>query len=432
MRRQQKNKDGKVLRVHLLPKRKVITPTLIMDYAAASLSKCPETSPLVTTVLKDRKMSSIAIPDNDLSSRIQAADDNDLQYKIYHELTKITNCLNAAAKRPATEAGPSVTRRRSCGILASHHVAARDSDNKMPTLETAEYDAFGQQFTTLVIISTFTANLIIGFLTLAHNTISAMPSVRIVQNEVGMFFALGGMAIHSGVIVVAGRCAALAFKYAKRVPVHSSDEIQKEMQQGRQQGRSGPGSRSPTNELAEDAKGAPQQNEEVQKVQDQINQPSATITTENSSPDFVTCIPQLFHSRTYKGTAVPATPCSPVSSVAPIEASQALHLSDFHRFLRVCETLQLLGTAIFFLGLRLRNLLDKLDNQVLANLGNKAVDQAGEERPDVAARRHQYNAGDEGPGERQGGGYKGEASKKVVEGRFFERPLVGYGRCGEV
>jgi len=43
-----------------------------------------------------------------------------------------------------------------------------------------------------------------------------------IQYEFGMFFALGGMAIHAGVIIIAGRSAALALKSAKRIPVQDT------------------------------------------------------------------------------------------------------------------------------------------------------------------------------------------------------------------
>ncbi|KAM6504378.1 hypothetical protein JOM56_001321 [Amanita muscaria] len=50
--------------------------------------------------------------------------------------------------------------------------SAHGHNDPIAMCEGTEFDALGQQFTTLVIISTFTANLIIAFLTLAHNLIS--------------------------------------------------------------------------------------------------------------------------------------------------------------------------------------------------------------------------------------------------------------------
>ncbi|KIL58251.1 hypothetical protein M378DRAFT_336365 [Amanita muscaria Koide BX008] len=75
-----------------------------------------------------------------------------------------------------------------------------------------------QQFTTLVVISTFTANLIIAFLTLAHNLISRGQDIYAYSMiiEVGQFLALIGRATHAGVIIISGRCAALALKHAEK------------------------------------------------------------------------------------------------------------------------------------------------------------------------------------------------------------------------
>ncbi|KAF8629382.1 hypothetical protein AX17_005678 [Amanita inopinata Kibby_2008] len=94
-------------------------------------------------------------------------------------------------------------------------------ENTKVALEAAEYDALGQQFTTLVLISTFTAALITAFVTLVHNILRAARDFQTVPFEIGMFFALGGMAVHTGVIIIAGRSAALALKYAKRLPAQA-------------------------------------------------------------------------------------------------------------------------------------------------------------------------------------------------------------------
>ncbi|KAM6489499.1 hypothetical protein JOM56_015056 [Amanita muscaria] len=90
--------------------------------------------------------------------------------------------------------------------------SAHGRNDPIAMREGTEFDALGQQFTTLVIISTFTAILIIAFLTLAHNLISGRQDIYTYSMiiEVGQFLALIGMATHAGVIIISGRCAVLA------------------------------------------------------------------------------------------------------------------------------------------------------------------------------------------------------------------------------
>ncbi|RDB27527.1 hypothetical protein Hypma_003839 [Hypsizygus marmoreus] len=77
------------------------------------------------------------------------------------------------------------------------------------------YKSLAEQFGTLVIISTFTASLIVAFLSLAHDVIADNPSpVATMHLEIGLLLALSATGVHLGVIVVGGRAAALCFRLA--------------------------------------------------------------------------------------------------------------------------------------------------------------------------------------------------------------------------
>ncbi|KAF8338621.1 hypothetical protein F5887DRAFT_982105, partial [Amanita rubescens] len=287
-----------------------------------------------STTSKKRPPPDLMISTSTLPKSSGIPDNNDIQQAIYTELTKISKSFETFVT--ATETGPSLITRRS-----------------RATLEAAEYDALGQQFTTLVIISTFTANLIIGFLTLAHNILSSRQSFSMIQYEFGMFFALGGMAIHAGVIIIAGRSAALALKYAKRIPVQDHWREERERQKRKKNANYSGNESSPTSDSSDKPSSAthqPHSATEDSEGQDHRDIPSSdpsssTMIDENFNPEANNLSkPQRFA----EDISTPTTPHSPVPSLT--ESGQALHLSDFRRFLKTCESLQLMGTATFFLG----------------------------------------------------------------------------------
>ncbi|KAF8814246.1 hypothetical protein BYT27DRAFT_7179631 [Phlegmacium glaucopus] len=72
------------------------------------------------------------------------------------------------------------------------------------------YDALTQQFNMLVVISTFTAGLIVGFLALVDALI--LPNHRTAFN-VGMLFSFFALSLHFGNIIVAGRGAAISTQH---------------------------------------------------------------------------------------------------------------------------------------------------------------------------------------------------------------------------
>ena len=192
--------------------------------------------------------------------------------------------------------------------------------------------------------STFTANLIIGFLTLAHNILSSRQAYSMIQYEIGMFFALAGMAIHSGVIIIAGRSAALALKYAKRLPVQAHLKEEKRRQHMQEANSSeavaDSASDSDDGEILEP-------HVATNASEDHGHPPSDPSTSSNiDNKLLLKPTPQPPFS---KEAQIPITPVSPVPSLMT-ETTQALQLSDFHRFLKTCESLQLMGTATFFLG----------------------------------------------------------------------------------
>ncbi|KAF8157151.1 hypothetical protein B0H34DRAFT_489234 [Crassisporium funariophilum] len=72
------------------------------------------------------------------------------------------------------------------------------------------YDALTSQFNMLVVIATFTAALIVGFLSLVNSIIG--PSHR-TAFSVGMLFSILALSIHFGNIIVAGRGAAITSQH---------------------------------------------------------------------------------------------------------------------------------------------------------------------------------------------------------------------------
>src|SRR6266550_3765315 len=200
--------------------------------------------------------------------------------------------------------------------------------------------------------STFTANLIIGFLTLAHNILSSRESFSMIQYEFGMFFALGGMAIHAGVIIIAGRSAALALKCAKRIPVQDHWREERERQQRKKKANYSGNERSPTSDSSDKPSSAmPQPHSATGDFEGRdipsTDPSSSTMIDENFNPE-ANNLSKPKHQRFAEDIPTPTTPHSPAPSLT--ESGQDLHLSDFRRFLKACESLQLLGTAIFFLG----------------------------------------------------------------------------------
>ncbi|KAF8622974.1 hypothetical protein AX15_006573 [Amanita polypyramis BW_CC] len=303
----------------------------------------------------------IVIPDKDLPSGDgKITDSNELQHAIYIELTKITSSLNAAApKSPATETSSSFLTRSGGFWASSRHVTVRDSSDNRAKLEAAEYDALGQQFTTLVIISTFTANLIIGFLTLAYNILRSQTDFPKIKFEVGMFFALGGMAIHSGVIIVAGRSAALALKYAKRLPAQA---YLKKRERGRENETDGSESESGAEDYSPNSgaegtflhlgKGKEPEYPDLQISH--LDEPSTSGTNHHIPSKIPLNEPRSpFAQLPFLQQPSRPKPKCTLSLLSPAlgEVPQdQLRSQDFHVFLKVCESLQLLGTAIFFLG----------------------------------------------------------------------------------
>ncbi|KAF8737099.1 hypothetical protein AX14_013459 [Amanita brunnescens Koide BX004] len=326
----------------------------------ASPSAASHSESFTSTSSRKRQLPPLEISTNDLPNNSKVADSNvEFQRTIIVELDKISKMLNADSTPPAaTEASRPVVTRYSSGFWASSHVTIGDSSDKRITLEAAEYDALGQQFTTLVIISTFTANLIIGFLTLAHNILSTRQAYPMIQYEVGMFFALAGMAVHAGVIIIAGRGAALALKYAKRLPVqaHLKEERRREKLQRIREANTEAVIGSANESDDEDI---PASHVATNALEGQSHPaiPSSDPSTgsridnesnhEENNEILLDLKPQPHFS---KETQIPATPISPVPSLGLPETAQALQLPDFHRFLKTCESLQLIGTATFFLG----------------------------------------------------------------------------------
>lgn len=172
-----------------------------------------------------------------------------------------------------------------------------------------------------------------------------------IQYEFGMFLALGGMAIHAGVIIIAGRSAALALKYAKRIPVqaHWKEEREREKRKKNANYSGNENSDSPNKPLS--ATPRPSSATEDCEGQYHLDIPpsdpsSSTMIDEKSfDPEANNLSIPTHHT---EDTRTPTTPHSPVPSLT--DSNQALHLSDFHRFLKSCESLQLMGTATFFLG----------------------------------------------------------------------------------
>ncbi|RDB27491.1 hypothetical protein Hypma_003840 [Hypsizygus marmoreus] len=94
----------------------------------------------------------------------------------------------------------------------SSHQPSHDEDL---LLTSEEYKGLAGQFSTLVIISTFTSTLIVAFLSLARDITTEDPTPRSTLHfEIGMLLGLSAMGIHIGVIVVGGRAAALCFRLA--------------------------------------------------------------------------------------------------------------------------------------------------------------------------------------------------------------------------
>jgi hypothetical protein len=161
--------------------------------------------------------------------------------------------------------------------------------------------------------------LIIAFLTLAHNIISARNTHPEIIFEVGMFLALGGMAIHAGVIIISGRCAALALKHAKRLTVETQRKQLKERaeeaaDEWSEESWADDDSVRKATPLADRYQGQSKGKEKAQ----QGGSPRATV-------------PHMNEIESYDDKPGPPLP-------------------DFRRFLKVCEFLQLLGTTVFFLG----------------------------------------------------------------------------------
>lgn len=171
-----------------------------------------------------------------------------------------------------------------------------------------------------------------------------------IQYEIGMFFALGGMAIHAGVIIIAGRSAALALKYAKRLPVqaHLNEEKSREKQQRLEKADAPEAVTGSSSDSDDGDMLAPHvaTNASEGHGHPTPSGPSTSSTINNEL--FLKPKPQPPPPFS-KEAQTPITPVSPVPSLMA-ETAQILKLSDFHRFLKTCESLQLMGTATFFLG----------------------------------------------------------------------------------
>ncbi|KIL58250.1 hypothetical protein M378DRAFT_170835 [Amanita muscaria Koide BX008] len=248
------------------------------------------------------------------NQRVDPADPQNLQYNIYLELVKLNANAKTRNHAPLTPAHyyPYISRRNAfwtSAQLTPTPASAHGRNDPIAMREGAEFDALGQQFTTLVIISTFTANLIIAFLTLAHNLISGRQDIYAYSMiiEVGQFLALIGMATHAGVIIISGRCAALASKHAKK-----------------------------------QAKLVDEQREEEKEVKCEMpDEGDSERKMDHLAPSMATeeRLPVTTPTTTQTG-----------SSPYDIKNPSFPSLRSFRRFLTVCETLQLFGTAIFFLG----------------------------------------------------------------------------------
>ncbi|KAF8067903.1 hypothetical protein FPV67DRAFT_1669772 [Lyophyllum atratum] len=91
----------------------------------------------------------------------------------------------------------------------------RPTSSMDPIFTSEEYEAFARQFGTSVLISTFTATLIVAFLALARDIIDAPDTpdpVALIHFNIGMLLGMAATGLHIGVIVVAGRAAALCFR----------------------------------------------------------------------------------------------------------------------------------------------------------------------------------------------------------------------------
>jgi len=144
-----------------------------------------------------------------------------------------------------------------------------------------ELSSLSSEFNILVLISTFTAALIISFLSFAQSVIDNTTSSNRTPFQYGMFFHIISIGFHLFAALVAARSGMICFRISKSLDI----------------------------QMATDGTSDSQTIEEYPNV--------------NNSD----------------------RPTKP-----PIHTSydQRLHMSDFRRFLILCEQLQLIGTTIYF------------------------------------------------------------------------------------
>ncbi|KAF8622976.1 hypothetical protein AX15_006574 [Amanita polypyramis BW_CC] len=310
-----------------------------------------------------RRRPRIVTSDDDLvSGTVKITDSSELQRAICVELAKITSSLNAVTKSLAAETTSSYVKRSGGLWAAPQHATVRDSNDNGVTLAAAGYDALKQQFTTLIIISTFTGGLIIAFLTLAYNILSNRTEFPTVTFEIGMFFALGGMAIHLGIIVAAGRSTTLALKYAEQVQVQAYLR-KKERRRKKKEAEGYESDISAMTYSPNDEPGSPsrlgkgKEPEFTYSYTNRPGQPSTNITNHSIVQTPLDELPAPF-ARFPR----PRQPSQPqynrrlsllslaVSEFSDLSQDQ-LQTYDFRPFLKVCESFQVLGTAIFFVSI---------------------------------------------------------------------------------
>ncbi|KAG6907973.1 hypothetical protein DXG01_006698 [Tephrocybe rancida] len=141
-------------------------------------------------------------------------------------------CSDQSPTTPSYTKGPSPTTELSSPNVASDAGAECEVDSPAPhpaghgrtrtrPISSPEYKALAGQFASSVVVSTFTAALIIAFLGLAWAifTQPATPDpVALLHFDIGMFLGMSAVGLHIGIIVVGGRATALCFRLAARLP----------------------------------------------------------------------------------------------------------------------------------------------------------------------------------------------------------------------
>jgi len=105
---------------------------------------------------------------------------------------------------------PYNARRSSVATLPTHL-------DMTPDKEAHEYDVLANQFSTIVVISTFTVALIIAFLAFTEQVIGSAKSVTY---EIGMLLSFIATGVHLAAILIAGRAGNLCYRRAKSLDLH--------------------------------------------------------------------------------------------------------------------------------------------------------------------------------------------------------------------